>query len=118
MLLDYASPHTPVLRTGLGLFAAVCVVTFGGIGVWCGVHAVGVIYALQHNPGPFICTEGADAWVASLGLPLERTIPLGILCGGFSLVAFVQCVRQVNALRNYGRWRGTQRQGSIRNMQN
>jgi hypothetical protein len=101
MLLDYASPRIPVLRTGLATFAALCVVAFGSVAAWCAVHAVGVVYALQHSPGPFFCAEGAQSWVASLGLPLERTIPLGVLCGGISLVAFVQCVRHVNAMRSY-----------------
>jgi hypothetical protein len=102
MLLDYASPPTPVLRTGMAFFAALCVVAFGSVATWCAVHAVAVVYALQHSPGPFFCAEGAQAWVASLGPPLERTIPLGILCGGVSLVAFVQCIRHMNVLRTYG----------------
>src|SRR5437016_329047 len=102
MLLDYAHPQTPVLRTGLTIIAAIAVVAFGTVSAWCVCHAVHMIYEFQHNPGPFVCAEGAQAWVASLGLPLEQTIPIGVLSGGFTMVAFVQTVRHVNALRAGG----------------
>jgi hypothetical protein len=105
MRLNYASPDPPVLRAGLAVLAGFCVIAFGGVAAWCGVHAVSVVLALEHSPGAFFCAEGAREWMASLGLPLERTIPLGVFCGGISLVALVQCIRQVNALRRGGQRR-------------
>src|SRR6184192_1481378 len=99
MLLDYAHPQTQVIRRGLALAAAVATVAFGVVTIWCAWHSVRVVYMVQHNPGPFFCAEGAEQWAASLGLPLEQTIPIGVLSGGVTLVSFVQSLRCVNGMR-------------------
>ncbi|HEY7091022.1 MAG TPA: hypothetical protein VH518_23195 [Tepidisphaeraceae bacterium] len=98
MLLDYATYQPPRPRTALALVAACAVPVFGYLTAWCLLHCADVLYAFQHSPGPFFCAEGAQEWIESLGLPLEKTIPGGILCAGITFVAFVHCVRYVNAL--------------------
>src|SRR5262249_9480330 len=98
MLLDYATYLPPRPRTALAVVAGCAVLVFGFLTAWCVLHCVGLLVAFQHSPGPFACAAGAQEWIERLGLPLEKTIPGGILCTGFTFIAFVHCVRYVNAL--------------------
>jgi len=85
----------------LTLIAALAALLSALLWAWCIVHALNIVHASEHSPGPFLCDEAAQEWMASLGLPLERTIPLGVLSAGFSLVALIQAVRFYNSGKNY-----------------
>jgi hypothetical protein len=59
--------------------------------------------ARAKNPPQWACADAAaedqKAFEASLGVPLERAIPAGVLSGGFAVVFFVHAVRSANAAR-------------------
>ena len=101
MLLDYARPSTPQCKRGLAIVTAAAGVACALVAVWCLLHAIHVHSGLQQASGTF-CGTCYQSMVAALGLPLEQTIPLGVLSGGCALVAGVQSIRFANGARSGG----------------
>jgi hypothetical protein len=98
MLLDYASPSMRPVRLGLAVACALASAACGIIAAWCVVHAVHVAIGLQQISVPFCGVPSYDEQAAKLGLPLERTIPVGVLCSGCAVVAAIQSIRCVNGI--------------------
>jgi hypothetical protein len=82
--------------------------------IWCVAHAVRVeILIVQReeaeakHPHMWACALAADedekAFEAIVGLPLERTIPAGVLASGFAMVLGIQAVRLLNRGRGLPR---------------
>ncbi len=69
----------------------------GLMALWCFLHAAHVVYAAELISGPWMCAEAAHEFAASVGLPLEQTISLGLFTGGCTLVALIQTIRYANA---------------------
>jgi len=98
--LNYAGPSTPVWPIGAAAVTITIAVAAGVIALWCGVHTVHVwqVQTALANSGP-ICGNAITERLATLGLPIEKTIPIGFLAGGVSLVAVIQSIRLMNAGR-------------------
>jgi len=108
MYLDYARPQLPHRQTSLAIVLALAFVIFAILSVWCIYHTIQIGYALKHSPSPFTCIQAEQEWLANLGLPLEQTIPIGLLTSGFAVAALVQLIRYRNALHprthSLGNW--------------
>jgi hypothetical protein len=76
--------------------AAVVALLSAIVSAWCILHAINIVYVSENSPAAFFFAQAAHQWVDSLGLPLQRTIPLGVISGGSSLVAFIQAIRFYN----------------------
>lgn len=90
--LEYGRPlRAPVRWTYMGGVGAVALVA-GAVAAWCVVHTVQVVVEVQDVAG----SRPIDFDPSSLGMPVEKAVPLGIVSGGVALVAFVQFVRLWN----------------------
>ena len=96
--LNYASPALRVRKLAFAAIAASVAVASGAVAVYCLIHAIHVYDGLQRLAGPR-CGNGVAEEVAKLGLPLERTIPIGVFSGGGALVAMIQAIRFVNGAK-------------------
>lgn len=101
MLLDYARPSTPQCKRGLAIITGAAGVICALLAIWCLLHAIHVFSGLQQASGTW-CGTCYQSMVNALGLPLEKTIPLGVLSGGCALVAAVQTIRFANGARAGG----------------
>lgn len=92
--LDYARPLlAPVRLTYLVGVGAVVLLT-GAVAAWCFVHTVQVMAEVQR----LVRSRPIDNFDLSyLGMPMEKSIPLGVLSGGVALVALVHFVRLWNS---------------------
>jgi hypothetical protein len=110
MLLEYARPSTPTIRFAFSVFCAASAIVCCVPAVWSAVHTVRVELrvakrndAYAKNPPQWACANAAEedqkAFEASLGVPLEKAIPAGVLSGGFAVAFFVHAVRSMNAFR-------------------
>jgi hypothetical protein len=82
----------------LAAFAMATALASAIVAIWCIAHVVTVYVGLQ-RAGDTLCGSCYDESIAKLGLPLEQTIPIGILSGGVALVAAIQTIRCLNGLR-------------------
>jgi hypothetical protein len=110
MRLEYARPSTPTIRFAFSVFCAAGAVLCCVPAAWCVSHTLDVELRIaeranEHakNPPQWACAQAAaedrKSFEASLGLPLERAIPGGVLSGGFAVAFFVHAVRSANAAR-------------------
>ena len=96
MLLDYASPPTPVRRIGLAVLAALFALACGAVTVWCVIHTL-YVYAEFTELRGAICGNYIDEVVSRCGVLPETTIPIGILSSGFGFVAAIKSIRWFNS---------------------
>lgn len=102
LLEDDATPRRPLeygraLRTPVRLtyFAGVGAVVLltGAVAAWCFVHTIQVMVEVQQ----VFRSRPIDFDPSHLGMPVEQSIPLGVLSGGVALVALVHLVRLWNS---------------------
>jgi len=67
----------------------------GAVTAWCVVHTMQVIVEVQR----VVRARPIDFDPSYLGMPVEKSIPLGILSGGVTLVALVHFIRLWNSRR-------------------
>ena len=107
MLSAYARATTPSIRFASALMCAFCGFFFSVAAIWCAAHSVRAeLLILQReednakHPHMWTCVQAADevqkAFEAMTGVPLERSIPAGVLSGGFAAVLILQAIRLVN----------------------
>jgi hypothetical protein len=89
--LEYARPRLPPAR--MLYFASVAIVTLlsAVVAMGCLIHTVKLFSEFQ--------SELVDAYPPDHGLPVEKSIPLGVFSGGVALVALVHFVRLLNGRR-------------------
>jgi hypothetical protein len=100
-LLDFVRPSTPQCKRGLAILTGAAGFVCALVAVWCLLHAIDVFSGLQEASGTG-CGTCYASMVDALGMPLEKTIPLGVLSCGCALVAGVQTVRFANGARGAG----------------
>jgi hypothetical protein len=98
MLLEYAHPALAPVRRGAAALCAGVALVSGLIAVWCVVHTANVVDAHRHIHY-FVCAEAVHEWERQLGVPVEKTIPVGLLCGGVAVVAAIQSARLLNGAK-------------------
>lgn len=99
---DDATPRQP-LEYGRALRATVRLTYFASVGVavlltgavaaWCFVHTIQVMVEAQQVAR----SRPIDFAPSQLGMPVEKSIPLGVLSGGVALVALVHFLRLWNS---------------------
>jgi hypothetical protein len=90
--LDYASPPiTPVRLTCFVVVAGVALLA-GAVAAWCFFHTVRVLLEVRRVAG----SRPIDFDPSYLGMPVEKSVPLGVFSGGVALVAVVHVVRLWN----------------------
>lgn len=111
MLLEYARPSTPTIRFAFTVYCAAGALVCCVPAAWCAIHTVRVELSIAartdayaRNPPQWACgraaAEDRKAFERSLGVPLEKTIPAGVLSSGFAVAFFIHAVRSANAARS------------------